>query len=139
MSWNDTVIAEFRANNGTVTTGGFGRSLILLHSIGVRTGVERVNPVLGRRSGDDWVVAASFAGAPTHPAWYHNLIAHPDTTIETSDGAVEVTATEITGADYDDEWSGFVAQSDAFAEYQKKAGDRRIPLLRLRRRVPAAA
>jgi len=139
LSWNDTVVAEFRANNGNVTSGGFGRSLILLHTVGARTGAERVNPVLGRRAGEDWVIAASFAGAPTHPAWYHNLVAHPDTTIETGDGVVEVTASEITGADYDHEWSGFVTQSQAFAEYQRKAGDRRIPLVRLRRRVPATA
>ncbi|MBL7497852.1 nitroreductase family deazaflavin-dependent oxidoreductase [Frankia sp. CNm7] len=135
MNWNDTVIAEFRANNGNVSTGGFGRSLILLHTIGARSGTERVNPVLGRRSGDDWVVAASFAGAPTNPAWYHNLLAHPDVAIETGGGVVEVTATEITGPDYDREWEGFTTQSAAFSEYKAKAGSRRIPLLRLRRRA----
>jgi deazaflavin-dependent oxidoreductase (nitroreductase family) len=135
MNWNETVIAEFRANHGEVTTGGFGRSLVLLHTVGARTGRERVNPVLGRKSGDDWVVAASFAGAPANPAWYHNLMAHPDASIETADsGTVPVTAIEISGAEYDREWSGFVNQSAAFAEYQEKAGGRRIPLLRLRRR-----
>lgn len=135
MSWNETVISEFRANHGVVTTGGFGRALVLLHSRGAKSGAERVNPVLGRRSGEDWVVAASFAGAPSHPAWYHNLLAHPDTTIETAEhGTVAVTASEITGADYDREWAGFVDQSQAFADYQKKAGDRKIPLIRLRRR-----
>ncbi|MBL7494102.1 nitroreductase family deazaflavin-dependent oxidoreductase [Frankia sp. AgB1.9] len=135
MSWNETVIAEFRANHGEVTTGGFGRSLVLLHSVGAKSGAERVNPVLGRRSGEDWVVAASFAGAPSHPAWYHNLVAHPDTTIETAEqGTVAVTASELTGADYDREWAGFVGQSQTFADYQKKAGDRKIPLVRLRHR-----
>jgi deazaflavin-dependent oxidoreductase (nitroreductase family) len=131
MGWNETVISEFRANGGNVTAGGFGRSLILLHTIGVKSGAERVNPVLGRRSGDAWVVAASFAGAPTHPAWYHNLVAHPDTTIETPEGTVEVTASDLEGADYDREWAGFVTQSEAFAQYQERAGSRRIPLVRL--------
>ena len=135
MNWNETVIAEFRANKGEVTTGGFGKHLVLLHSVGARSGVERVNPVLGRRSGDDWVIAASYAGAPSHPAWYHNLVAHPDTAIETAEaGTVPVTASEITGPEYDREWAGFVGQAPTFAEYQEKAGSRKIPLLRLRRR-----
>jgi deazaflavin-dependent oxidoreductase (nitroreductase family) len=139
LSWNDTIIAEFRANNGTVTTNGFGRSLILLHTLGAHSGAERVTPVLGRRSGDDWVVAASYAGAPSHPAWYHNLVAHPDTKIETPDGVIDVTASDITGPEYDAEWNGFVRQSHAFAEYQEKAGSRRIPLVRLHRREAATA
>jgi deazaflavin-dependent oxidoreductase (nitroreductase family) len=135
MSWNETVIAEFRANNGDVTTGGFGRSLVLLHSLGAKSGQERINPVLGRRSGEDWVIAASAAGAPAHPAWYHNLLAHPDTTIETADaGTVPVSASELTGAEYDLAWAGFVNQSAAFVEYQEKAGSRKIPLVLLRRR-----
>lgn len=135
MSWNDTVIAEFRANGGEVTTGGFGRSLVLLHTVGAKSGADRVNPVLGRRSGDDWVVAASSGGAPAHPAWYHNLAAQPDATIETpQDGSVLVSASELTGAEYEREWAGFVNQSKAFVEYQEKAGDRTIPLIRLRRR-----
>jgi deazaflavin-dependent oxidoreductase (nitroreductase family) len=135
MSWNDSVIAEFRANGGEVTLGGFGKNLVLVHSLGATSGAERITPVLGRRSGEDWVVAASNAGAPKHPAWFHNLIAHPDTTIETADsGTVEVAASELTGAEYDTEWAGFVGQSQAFAEYQEKAGSRKIPLVRLRRR-----
>ena len=135
MSWNDTVISEFRTNDGQVSTGGFGRSLVLLHTVGAKSGAERVHPVLGRRSGDDWVVAASAAGAATHPAWFHNLVANPEITIEVAgEGIVPVTAQQLTDGDYEREWAGFVAQSEAFAQFQEKAGDRRIPLVRLRRR-----
>lgn len=132
--FNDQVIAEFRANRGRVTTAGFGRSLVLLHTTGARTGKERVNPVLARRDGDDWLISASAGGATAHPAWLVNLRAHPDTTIETGEELVDVTAEELDGAQYERAWRGFVAQSPAFATYQDRAGDRRIPVVRLRRR-----
>ena len=59
--WNQNIIDEFRANDGTVTTAGFGRSLVLLHHVGAKSGVERVTPVMGlRQDADTWLVAASL-------------------------------------------------------------------------------
>ncbi len=134
--FNAQVIAEFRANHGRVVrSGGFGNSLVLLHTTGARTGAARVNPVLARRDGDDWLISASAGGAPEHPAWFINLRANPDVAIETDDGMVEVTAQELTGDEYDRAWRGFTSQSPAFAEYQRRTGGRRIPVVRLRRRA----
>jgi deazaflavin-dependent oxidoreductase (nitroreductase family) len=129
--FNEQIIEEFRANDGHVETMGFGDSLVILHSTGARTGRERVNPVLAIPVDDGWLIAASKAGAPDNPGWYANLVAHPETTIETGTATVEVTATEILGDDYEAAWGRFTAQSGAFEQYAEKAGDRHIPVILL--------
>ena len=132
-SFNDAVINEFRANNGTVAR--FGRGLVLLHHVGAKSGAERVSPVRGiRETPDTWLVAASKAGAPDNPAWFHNLLAHPNVEIETpDDGRVTVDAVELVGAERDAGWERFTAASPGFREYQDKT-TRTIPVLRLTRR-----
>lgn len=132
--FNDRVVAEFRANGGWVETGGFGDALVLIHSVGARSGRERVNPAMSLVDGADRLVIASAAGAEANPSWYHNLRVQPDTTIETADGIVAVTAVELDGDDYRQAWARFDAASRAFAEYQRRAGSRRLPILRLRTR-----
>jgi deazaflavin-dependent oxidoreductase (nitroreductase family) len=133
--WNQSIIDEFRANGGTVQTAGFGRGLVLLHHRGAKTGEERVSPVAAiRASGDTWWVAASKGGAPTNPAWFHNLLAHPDVSIETPDaGTVDVHAEQLTGAARDEAWGRFKERSSGFASYEAKT-TRVIPVLELRRR-----
>lgn len=133
--WNDTIIEEFRANGGTVTTAGFGRSLVLVHHTGARSGEERVAPLMGLHPSDDvWLIAASAAGAPKHPAWFFNLVAHPDTEIETpDDGTVAVHARVLEGEERDAGWARFTSASEGFKEYEKKTS-RVIPVLELRRR-----
>lgn len=131
--FNMRIIDEFRANGGAVE--GFGRDLILVHHVGARTGVERVLPVMGIRQGiDTWLIAASKAGAPDNPAWYHNLLAHPDVRIETpDDGEVAVHVRELTDDERDEGWSRFTAKSDGFRQYEKRTS-RTIPVLSLTRR-----
>lgn len=138
-AFNVQVIEEFRANGGHVSTGGFGDSLILIHSVGARSGRERVNPAMSLKIGTDRLVIASAAGALTNPAWCHNLRAHPDIVIETPGGYVEVTASELDGAEYEAAWRKFDAASPAFGEYQRRAGRRRLPIFRLRPRAAAVA
>jgi deazaflavin-dependent oxidoreductase (nitroreductase family) len=130
-SFTERVIEEFRANAGYVTTGGFGDELVLLHSMGAKSGEERVTPLLGIEDGDSWLVAASAAGSERHPAWYYNLLANPDTVIETGTATVAVRATELDGAAHDAAWATFIARGTAFAAYQERAGDRTIPVIRL--------
>ncbi|WP_078714780.1 nitroreductase/quinone reductase family protein [Agreia bicolorata] len=130
-SFNDQIIQEFRANGGHVETAGFGDKLILLHTRGARTGEERVAPTMALRDEDSWVVYASKAGAPEHPAWYFNLIENPDITIETPQGLVDVTAHELHGDERDAAWNQVVAVAPGFADYQVKAGERVIPVFRL--------
>ncbi len=133
--WNQQIIDEFRANDGTVSTMGFGRGLVLLHHTGARSGVERVTPVAAiHRDADTWLIAASKAGAPDNPSWFHNLRAHPEVHIETpDDGDVEVVARVLDGGERDQAWSRFTEMSDGFRSYQEKT-TRVIPVIELSRR-----
>jgi len=129
--WNQQIIDEFRANGGTGQTMGFGRGLVLVHHLGARSGQERINPVANIREEDgSRLIAASKAGAPDNPDWYHNLLAHPDVTIETPDGVEQVHVTDLEGAERDAAWERFKQMSDGFKAYEKKT-DRVIPVLRL--------
>jgi len=136
-SWNDQVIAEFRANNGTVHR--FGRDLVLIHHIGARSGEQRIAPARAVREGADaWLVAASKAGAPDNPAWYHNLVAHPDVQIETpDDGTVDVRAEVLSGSERDEAWERFTAAAPGFRDYEQRT-TRTIPVVRLHRRTDQA-
>ena len=134
--YNDRIISEFRENGGTVTTG-HGSGLLLLHSIGAKSGEERIHPVLGIADGDGWLIAASKGGSPENPAWYHNLLAHPETEVEVPAGdhvdTVAVRADVVPDADYPAAWDRFVARSHGFAQYAERTA-RRIPVVRLARR-----
>lgn len=135
MSFDDRIIDEFR-DNGGAAGGGFGTDLVLLHSVGARTGAARVHPLMALRDGDGWLVAASKGGAPEHPAWLHNLIAQPDTTIEVPDqrggiDTIQVRADVLPALDRDAAWARFVDRSPGFAQYEASAGDRVIPVVRL--------
>ena len=136
MGWNQDIIDEFRENNGTVKTGGFGRELILLHHVGAKTGTPRIAPVMALRPmRGEWFIAASKAGADEHPAWFHNLVAHPVTTIEDPDlGTVTVEAEVLEGEDRDRVWRLFEVKSPGFADYQRKTS-RVIPVIVLRRKA----
>jgi deazaflavin-dependent oxidoreductase (nitroreductase family) len=84
-AFNRTLIAEFRANKGQLSGPMAGRKLMLLTTKGARTGQERTVVLGYRRAGDSYVVIASANGAPTDPAWYRNLQAHPHATAEVGD------------------------------------------------------
>src|SRR5262249_35563072 len=99
--WNRQVIEEFRANDGVVRGRFEGLPLLLLHHTGARSGQARINPLAYQADGDRFVIFASKGGAPQHPAWYHNLLAHPDATVEVGTETVEVAAHVATGAERD--------------------------------------
>ena len=133
--FNAMVLEEFHAKSGIVTdVAPFGDSLVVLHTTGARSGQPRVCPVMALPDGDGWIVAASKAGAPDNPDWYHNLLAHPDLAIETGDGTevrtVDVHASDLQGAERDAAWERFKQASDGFREYEAKT-TRTIPVLRL--------
>jgi deazaflavin-dependent oxidoreductase (nitroreductase family) len=127
--YNDRVIAEFRASGGRVA--GYGDGLVLLHSTGARSGEARVNPVLAIPEGGSWLVCASMRGGPTSPAWYFNLLAHPDASVETPHGSVDVRAIVLTDEERDAAFARFVERSPVFAEYQREAAPRILPVVRL--------
>src|SRR4029077_20693415 len=95
--FNARIIDEFRANEGRVGGGFQGTPLLLLHHTGARSGASRVNPLAYLADGGRYVIFASKGGAPTDPAWYHNLRAHPATTIEVGTETLDVVASEATG------------------------------------------
>ena len=82
LSLNQQVIDEFRANGGRCGGPFEGNPMVLLTTTGARSGLPRISPVTYTTDGDRWVLIASKAGADHHPAWYHNLVAHPEVVLE---------------------------------------------------------
>ena len=123
-------ITEFRANHGKV--GGYftGAPLLLLHSIGAKTGTEHVTPMMYRKDGDRYLVFASKGGADTNPGWYHNLRAHPQATIEVGDETIEVSATVLGREERDVMYAAHAKDYPGFAEYEAKT-KRVIPVIAL--------
>lgn len=130
--WNASIIEEFRANDGKVGGPFQGATMLLLHTTGARTGAERVHPVLYQAKGEDVVVFASYAGAPTHPAWYHNLVAHPEVQVEIGGDTVAMVARVAEGAERDQLWERQKALVPSFAGYEEKT-TRQIPVVVLER------
>ena len=131
--FNRTVIAEFRANGGKAGGNVEGKPLILVHNVGAKTGRHRVNPLVPLLDDGRIFVFASKGGSPEHPAWYHNLVANPETTVELGTETFPVVARVLTGAERDEIYARQVAVQPQFAEYQRKT-DRLIPVVELRRR-----
>jgi deazaflavin-dependent oxidoreductase (nitroreductase family) len=131
--FNQKIIEEFRANSGRVGGMFEGAPMILIHHVGAKSGIERVTPLVHFREDDDHtVIVASKGGAPTHPAWFHNLKANPKIEVEVGTETYTVVADEITGPERDEVWTRVVTQSPGFGDYQQKT-DRVIPLVRLTR------
>ncbi|MGW8250985.1 MAG: nitroreductase family deazaflavin-dependent oxidoreductase [Anaerolineales bacterium] len=129
---NATIIDEFRANAGHVGGPYTDRSLLLLHTIGAKTGQKRVNPVVYITDGDRFVILASKAGAPTNPDWYHNLLAHPLVTVEVGAEQFQVKATVSIEPERGRLFNKMVEASPGFADYQRKT-TRLIPVIVLTR------
>ena len=129
---NKQVIEEFRANDGKV--GGFfaNAELVLLHTIGAKSGKERINPLMTIADGDRLVVAASKGGAPTNPAWYFNLKANPDVEVEYGRERFKATATIADEPERTELYNKLAAKHSNFAEYAEKT-ERVIPIITLTR------
>jgi deazaflavin-dependent oxidoreductase (nitroreductase family) len=131
--FNQRLIAEFRANSGVIGAGPFaGRSLLLLTTTGAKSGSQRTSPLAYTRDGDNYIIMASKGGAPTHPAWYHNLVAHPEVTVEVGAQRFPARATIAHGAERERLFNHMATQMPGFAEYQRKT-TRQIPVIVLTR------
>ena len=131
--WNDSIIAQFRANAGQMKSGPFaGRSLLLLTTKGAKTGEERTSPLVYSRDGDRYVVIASKGGAPTHPAWYHNLRANPEVAVELGPEKFRARAHVADDAERRRLYDRHAERMPAFADYEKKT-TRKIPVVVLER------
>ena len=130
--WNRSIIDEFHSNAGKVGGQFANMTLLLLTTTGAKTGQRRTNPVAYRLEGDRTYVFASYAGAPTNPDWYHNLVAHPTVTVEIGTETFEATAVPVTGAERDRIYAAQAKVFPGFAEYQAKTA-RTIPVVALDR------
>jgi len=130
--FNSGIIEEFRANGGKVGGSFEGAPLLLLTSTGARSGAIRVNPMMYLADGARLYVFATKAGAPANPDWYHNLLAHPQVTVEVGEERFDVTASVLTGAERDEIYRRQAALFPGFAEYQANT-TRTIPVIALDR------
>ncbi len=132
--WNRRTVEEFRAHQGKVGGVWEGRPLLLLTTTGARSGRRHTTPVMYLREGDRLFVFASKGGAPTHPDWYRNLLAHPDVTVEIGDQTYEALAKPMTGAERDRIYTQWAQMYPQFREYQEKTS-RIIPVIELEPRL----
>lgn len=137
--FNDQVIADFNKNGGKPGGPFAGAPVLLLHAIGAKSGQERTQPLMFLQDDQGpWFVFASYGGAPKDPAWFNNIVAHPDLDISVGDGntieRVPVRARVLEGAEraavYDDQSQRF----PQFAEYAEKTTRDSIPVVELTRR-----
>lgn len=130
--WNEKIITEFRSNAGRVGGNFEGAPLLLLHSTGAKSGLERVSPMMYMQVGDSWAVFASKAGADTNPDWYHNLIANPKAQIEVGTETIDVIGRDLNDEEREPIWTAQKAAYPGFAGYEKKTS-RQIPVVLLSR------
>ena len=132
----EALITDFRANGGQVMRGPFaGRPVLLLTTTGAQTGQPRLAPVVYSRAGDGYVIVASKGGSPSHPAWYHNLLAQPIVTVEVAGQTFEARARVTEGAERDRLFTERTDTNPNFAEYQRRTS-RVIPVVVLERLGP---
>ena len=130
--YNQHLIDEFRANGGKVT-GRFANSpLLLLTTTGAKSGKQRTNPLVYTKDGDRIVIIASKGGSPTNPDWYHNLVAHPEATVELPGERFAVRASIPQGEEHKHLFAQMAAQMPFFNEYQRRV-TRQIPVVLLQR------
>jgi deazaflavin-dependent oxidoreductase (nitroreductase family) len=120
----------YRVSKGRVGGEFDGAPLVLVHHTGAKSGEHRVVPLLGMPDGDDIIIVASYGGAPKSPAWFHNLMANPDTKIELKGREIPVIARLVPEPERSELWPRLVDFYGAYADYQRKT-DRVIPVVRL--------
>jgi deazaflavin-dependent oxidoreductase (nitroreductase family) len=125
---NMVIIQEFRANAGKVGGPFAGKSLLLLHTIGAKSGQPRINPVACIRDGDRFVIIASKGGAPTNPDWYYNILANPLVSVETGTEQFQARASIAVEPERTRLYNQMVEMMPGFAEYQRKT-TRVIPVV----------
>lgn len=136
--FNDQVIADFRAHGGQTHDHMPGRPIILVHTIGAKSGQPRLIPLMYLQQGEAWYIFASYGGAPKDPAWFHNIVANPEIEVELGDGTtierIPVHASVIEGDRRDAIYAEMARQWPQFAGYEEKTARDAIPVVELTRR-----
>lgn len=131
--YNQRLIEQFRADRSSNGDAFKGRPMLLLTTTGARSGQRRTTPMMYVRDGERLLVIASNAGAPKHPDWYYNPVAHPHVTVEVGRETYDAIATVIEGAERQQLWNKIVEQYPFFADHQAKV-TRQIPVVALERK-----
>ena len=137
--FNAALIADLRANKGQPSSGPFvGRPVLILGTTGAKSGEHRESPLVYSRDGDAYVIIASKGGAPTHPAWYFNIVADPRVTVEVAGERFHTKARLVGEPERRRLYDQHAAINPSFAEYETKTS-RVIPVIVLEREASAAA
>ena len=131
--YNQRLIEDFRADRSKNGDAFKDRPLLLLTTTGARSGQRRTTPMMYIREGERLLVIASNAGAPKHPDWYHNLVAHPHVTVEVGKETFDATAVVTEGEERQRFWASTIEKYPFFADHQAKV-TRQIPVVALERR-----
>lgn len=131
--FNQSIIDEFRANDGKVGGPFEGAPMLLLTTTGAKSGQARTAPLVYLPDGDRYVVFASKAGAPTNPDWYHNLVANPSVSVEVGSDRTDADAVVLTGEERDQLFAKQAERMPGFKDYQDKT-TRVIPVVALQPR-----
>ena len=131
-NWNKAIIDEFRANAGKVGGQFAGATLLLLHTVGAKSGQERITPVVYVKDRDRFMIIASKGGAPTNPDWFHNILANPMVRVEVGTEQFQVRAAVASEPERTHLFNKMVEVMPGFAEYQQKTS-RVIPVITLTR------
>jgi deazaflavin-dependent oxidoreductase (nitroreductase family) len=127
--FNRGLIADLRDHGGKPTAGPFaGRDVLILTTKGAKSGEVRENPLVYSRDGDHLVIVASKGGAPTHPAWYHNLKANPDVTVEVDGKGFKARAHIAEGEEHERLYLQHASMNPMFLQYRTKT-TRKIPVI----------
>ena len=129
---NEAIIDEVRSNSGKVGGVFSGKTLLLLHTVGAKSGQERVNPVAYITDGLRLVIIASKGGAPTNPDWYYNILAHPLVTVEVGTNEFQAQAAIAAEPERTRLYDQMSEMMPGFAEYQRRT-TRVIPVIVLTR------
>jgi deazaflavin-dependent oxidoreductase (nitroreductase family) len=132
--FNAAIVEEFRASGGKVGGQFEGAPLLLLTSTGAKSGEARTTPVMYLPDGERMAIFASKAGAPTNPAWYHNLLANPSATVEVGAETVEVQAIVAAGEERERLYNRQAELYPQFTDYAQKT-TRQIPVVVLQHRA----
>jgi len=130
--FNKKVIDEFRANGGKVGPPFAGAPMVLLTHKGAKSGKTYTTPLVYSKDGARIVIVASKAGAPNNPSWYHNLIAHPEVTLEIGTEQFKARAVVTKGEERERLFNAQAAQMPMFNDYRSKT-KRQIPVIALDR------